>query len=886
MSMIRQLGHGLRQLLHGRAADRDAADEVQHYLEESAAEYERSGLSHAAALRAATIELGTVTGARERLRSSGWEYEVETFVADLRYALRRLRRSPWFTLTAAATLALGIGASTTVFSAISPILLEPLPFPHASRIVTIDDRNDEGVAMAATLGTFAELRARARSYETLAVADDWQPSLTGSGDPERLKGQRISADYFRVYDVAPAVGRAFGPRDEAQGGARVAMVSEALVRRRFGGDRSLLGQTIDLDGEPHTIIGIMPSSFANVVAPDAEVWSPLRDRVSGEFDGRAWGHHYKIIGRLAPTATVESAGAETVSIGHAPVAEFPRPKWADLANGLVVRSMQDDVTAPVRPSLIAIAGAVLILLGIAAVNVTNLLLVRGSQRRAELAMRTALGASRGRIVRQLLTESVVLAALGGALGFVVAHAGVRALIAVSPPGLPRAEAIRIDTRVFLFALALTVVIGVLVGLVPALGAASASARGRLHELGRRGSVAAGRSRSMLVVAEVALAVVLLAGAGLLYRSVSRLLSVAPGFDPGNVVTLQVVNAGRAAASDAERLQDLQLELEAVRRVPGVRSAAFTSQLPLSGDIDGYGIEAQSIPSSRGGEGGSALRYAVTPEYFDVMRIPLRAGRLLDATDRPGGPGSVVINESLARRLFGDRNPIGERIRFGPEIGDSARWDHVVGVVGDVKHYSLAARAPDAFYVVTGQWQWVDDVQTLVVRAAGEPAALVPALRRAVWSVDANHPIQRTRTMESFVAQSAASRRFVLLVIETFAVAALVLASVGLYGVIAGGVAERMREIGIRSALGAAPADIVGSIVGSALRVSAIGAIIGIPVALWSTRLLESMLFGISRLDAVTYGGVAALLAIVAMLAAWAPARRAAGVDPTAALRAE
>ena len=885
MTFFRSLRRGARALVRGRDNDREIADEVQSFVDEAADEYERGGMSRAAAVRAATIDVGTRTAAREEIRSFGWEHRIETVVADLRYALRRLQRSPGFTLIAATTFALGIGAATAIFSAISPILIQPLPFPEASRVVTLDDRNAMGAPMPVTFGTFAEIRARARSFERLAVADAWRPSISGAGDPEQLRGQRVTADYFSVYKVSPAVGRAFSSEDEVPGGARVVVLSDALVQRRFAG-RGVIGQTILLDGDPHTVVGIMPVSFFNAIAPGIELWAPLRDRATGDFNTREWGHHYKMIGRVAPGVSVESASREILKLAGAGVAEFPRPRWADFHGGLLVRPMQEDVTGPVRPSLLAIMGAVVLLLLIAAVNVTNLLLARGRQRRAELAMRAALGASRGRIVRQLLTESVVLAFLGGVCGLGLAHLGVDALIAASPAGLPRVDAIRIDARVFVFAMTLTALIGVVVGLAPSLGSARSSGADGLHHAGRSQIGGGARLRGALVVAEVSLAVVLLVSAGLLYRSVTRLMSVAPGFNPENVITLQVVSAANTFNSDTNRLRFFEQALSAVKQVPGVTTAAATSQLPLSGDIDGYGMEVQSIASTKGGAAGSAMRYAVSPEYFAAMGISLRAGRLIDVRDRPGAPKAIVINESLARRLFGTRNPIGERMHFGPELGNTQPWDYVVGVVGDVKHYSLAADAPDAFYIASGQWQWVDNVQTIVVRSANDPASLVPALKRAIWSVNANLPIQRVQTMDAFVSASAGSRRFVLLVIETFAVVAFVLAAIGLYGVIAGGVVERLREIGVRAAMGAAPSDIVLSVVGRAVALTGLGSLIGIPAALVATRLLQSMLFGVSRVDVVTYLGVISLLAIMAAFAAWAPARKAVGVDPTVALRAD
>lgn len=884
MSIWRQLTHGLRALTHRADADRDTTDEIRDYVDRAAAAHVARGLAPDAARRAAQLEIGNTTVVREQVRTSGWEHAIETTWGDVRYALRRLAGAPIFTITAVATLALGIGASTAVFSAVNPILLEPLPFPHADRLVTIDDRNAAGVPMPVTLGTYDELHARSRAFDELAAADQWQPTLAGDGTPERLSGQRITANYFSVFGAAPVVGRGFTTAEDQPGGPRVAVVSDALVARRFGGQRSIVGHTIQLDGDPYVIIGVMPSGFANVIAPTAEVWTPMQERSSGDLAARAWGHHYAMVGRLAAGTTIERASQEILDIGRAPTPSFARPPWANLTRGLLVRSLQDSVASRVKPALYAIVGAVLLLLAIAAVNITNLLLARGARRQSEFAVRVALGAGGGRLVRQLLTESVVLAACGGVLGVVVASVGVRALVAASPANLPRVDAIRVDSHVFIFALALTTIVGLIVGFVPALGAARAELTAGLQSGSRRATGGQTTGRNTLVVAEVALAIVLLVSAGLLFQSMRRLFSIAPGFDPSHVVTMQVVEAGHDIGGDTARLQFFEQAEAAVRHVPGVTQAAFTSSVPLSGDIDGYGY---ALPSTGRQQqtAGSALRVAVTPGYFATMRILLRRGRLLDATDRPGAPRSVLINESMARALFKGANPIGQRIQFGPDLG-SDRWEYVVGVVSDVKAYGLGAETPDAFYVAEGQWRWVDNVQSLVVRTTGDAAALVPAIKQAVWSVNSNHAIQRVATMDSYVAASAGQRRFALIAIEAFAGAALLLAAIGLYGVISGRVSERIREIGIRAALGATPAEIVRGVVGRGLALTAAGAALGLIGAFAASRLLESMLFRVSRIDPLTDVGVVLLLTAVALLASWAPARRAAGVDPTIALRAE
>lgn len=907
MSPWRTVTRGLRVLTHREAADRDATDEVSHYVELATAAHMARGLSPDAARRAAELEIGNSTVAREEVRAFGWENAVDTFVGDVRFALRRLRTNPGFTAVGAITLSLGIGATTAVFSAVNPILLQPLPYPHADQLVALSDRRDDGSPSAPTLGTYIELRARSRAFSALAASDKWLPSLTKTSEPERLVGQQVSANYFRTLGVSPVTGRDFIDTDDEAGASNVAILSDRLVQRRFGGDRSIVGRRIQLDDDEYLVIGIMPRGYANVVAPFTDVWSPLRTRAiralnagSGQanFNTRSWGHHYLIVGRLAPNVTADRAAREIESIGRASVPEFPRPRWADMSKGLLVHSLKDEVTGDTKPALFAIVGAVLLLLVIACVNVTNLLVARSAQRRGEFAMRAALGAARGRLVRQLLTESLVLALFGGVIGLAVAQVGVRALVALSPPGLPRVDVIGLNGPVFAFAFAATAIIGTVVGLVPALGAGRADLRAGSQAASR--GLAGGRAtaRGVLVVAEVALALVLLVSAGLLMRSLERLFGVSPGFNSSHLLTMRVIEAGPAYHADSARGAFFDQALDAVKHVPGVTAAAFTSQLPLSDDLDGYGYEFQARPTVKPGEDGSALRYAISSGYFAAMGIPLKRGRLFDDGDiaqgrnfelrraqHPSGE-SVVISESLARRAFGDGNPIGQRVRFGPEAGSSREWDIIVGVVGDVKQQSLAVAETDAFYVLADQWWWSDDVRSLVVRTTRDAASLAPDVKRAIWSVDANQPIQKVASMDALISASASQRRFAFIVIEAFAVAALLLAAVGLYGVISGGVAERVREIGIRTALGATSANIVRQVVGRGMMLVVAGVTIGIAGAIAASRLLESLLFGVSRVDPLTYVGVALLLGGVAVVASWAPARRASRIDPSITLRSD
>jgi predicted permease len=581
-----------------------------------------------------------------------------------------------------------------------------------------------------------------------------------------------------------------------------------------------------------------------------------------------------------------AARRELASIASQSVPEFPRVPWAAMDNGLLVRGLQDDITAAARPALLAIVAAAVVLLVIACVNVANLLLARSARRRAEFALRSALGAGGSRLVRQLLTESVMLAVTGGVLGFVVARIGVGALVALSPPGLPRVETIRVDAAAFGFGVILTTLVGVAVGLIPALSVSHADVRAGMHGASRTVAGGRGVARGALVVSEVALALVLLVGAGLLLRSLDQLFAVSPGIQPAHVLTMQVVDAGSRNRTDEERLAFYEQAVQAVRNVPGVAGAALTSQLPLSGDLDAYGYTFAAFPEKRPGEDGAAMRYGVTPDYFHVMGIRLLRGRLLDATDRRDAPESFVISQSLAHSAFGNTDPIGQHVRFGPESDGTRPWGTIVGVVGDVKQQSLASQNTAAFYVTSAQWRWVDPVQSLVVRTSGDAVALTNAVRRAVWEVDRNKPITRIATMEQLISRTASQQRFASVIYATFAIAALLLSAIGLYGVISGRVAERTREIGIRSALGATRGTIVRSVLANGLGLTAAGVAIGVAGASATSRLLEALLYGISRADLATYVGVVALLGVVAALACWVPARRAAAVDPVITLRGD
>ncbi|HEY7055913.1 MAG TPA: ABC transporter permease [Vicinamibacterales bacterium] len=874
MSLWRQLARGLRALIHQDDVDRDIGDEVQHYFDEATAARLAAGMSPADARRAARLDLGSMTSAREQLRSAGWERAIETGLLDVRYALRRLRASPAFTIVSAITLGLGVGATTAIFSAVNPILFEPLPYPDAGRLVTIWYRGADGSRADQAFGTYREVAQRSHLLAHVAVMKPWRPTLLALGEAERLDAQHVSAAYFRTLGAVPALGRDFDPADDGLNAPRTVVLSDALWRRRFAADRGILGRQITLDDEAFTVVGVMPRSFENVLAPSAELWSPLRYDMSL---GTAWGHHLRMIGRVRPGIPIQQATQELETIARHSIPEFPRVRWASLDRGFIVSSLYDDVTGSVRPGLLAALGAVILVLVVACVNVTNLLLARATERRGELAMRAALGASPGRLVRQMLTESVLLAILGGALG--VAAAGLQALIALGPADMPRALAIGLDREVFAFALAVSAITGLLVGVIPAIHGARSSLYAGLQDSSRR---AAGHqlTRRSLVVAEIALAFVLLVSAGLLLRSLQQLFAIDPGFDGSRVLTMQVQVSPRKFDKDAaERF--FGQALDAVRDVPDVAAAAWTSQLPLSGDDDEYGAHFEEDEAA---VGYNVFRYAVTPDYFETIGIPLKRGRLLDSRDRTGAPPSAVLSESLARRKFGALDPLGRRVHLGPTDRPSYT---IVGVVGDVKQASLAADSPDAVYISPAQSWFVDSALSLVVRARDEDAAaLAAAVKAAIRSIDGGQPILRVATMNDLLARTAAQRRFALTLFEAFGLVALVLAATGIYGVLAGSVTERTREIGVRTALGASRASILGLIGGQGLALSAVGVALGCVGAAAASRLLVTLLFGVTRLDPVTYIGVVALVLAVSAVACALPAWRAARVDPCVTLRAD
>jgi predicted permease len=879
MSLWRHTVRGLWALVNRSAADRDLGDELEHYFDEAAAELEKTGLSPREARRAARIELGNVAAVREQVRAYGWENVVDTTVADVRHGFRQLLRRPAYSIVAVLTLGLGIGASTTIFSVVNPILFEALPYPDAHRLMMVWDA--QGGRSDVTFGTYREAVTRSRTLQSMAVVGPFRPTLTGVSESERLEGQRVSADYFRVLGVSPALGRNLQAADDRPGAPFVALISDSLWRRWFSADRSIVGRQVLFEGVPVTVIGVMPATFENVLSPSAEVWFPMMYDATLPANGREWGHHLHMIVRLREGVQEEQARKELDAIARTPDAAFSRPSYAALPNGFITTRLQDDLSRPFRPALFAILGAVALLLTIACVNVTNLVLARGVERRNELTVRAALGASRLRLMRQLITEVVLLAIMGGLVGIALASLAVDLVMVLSPHELPRAAAIRVDGSVLMFAVALVTMIGLVVGIVPALY----GSRPDLRVNGRSTTDSRGRegARRTLVVVQLAFALVLLTGAGLLLRSLQHLLAMPPGFEPTNVLTLQVQTAGRRFRDPNATHQFFAATLEAVRGVPGVSIAGATSQLPLTGDQDVWGVQFESASPTTVNENRAAYRYAVAPGYFEAMGIPLRRGRLLNTQDGGDAPRVAVISESVAKRRLPGVDAIGQRLRIGASPG----WFTIVGIVGDVRQVSLAIDPPDAVYVTNQQWtQFADSARWLVVRGQSDPVALLPAIRAAIESVDRRQPIVRVATMDERVSASAAARRFALVLFQAFGLVSLVLASIGTYGLLSGSVTRRLREIAVRAVLGADRWSLLELVLRQGMFLTVVGILIGLGLAILASRFLETMLFGVSRLDAVTYVSVVVLLALTSAIACWMPAWRASRLDPNVVLRAD
>jgi putative ABC transport system permease protein len=804
---------------------------------------------------------------------------------DVRTALRALMTRPAFTLVAVLTLALGIGANTAVYTVVHGVLLDPLPYPDQRAVVVVNETSPQFPnPISVSWQNYVDWRDRSTTFQTIAAFRSLQMTLTGMGEAERIPARMVTSTLLPMLGVELPLGRPFAATDDAPGAAGVVMVSDRLWRRKFGASDDVLGRAIQLDQQSYVIVGILPARFE--LFQPADFYVPIAPWAATLPDDRGWHPGILPVARLGDGVSLEEARAEMEIISRQLEAEYPQFNRAVRA---LVRPLHEVMVQNVRPALLVLLGAVSLVLLIACGNVANLLLARAVGRQKEIAVRTAIGGSRARIVRLLVIESLVLSFVGGAAGVLVASWSVSALMTLVT-GLPRAGQIEINLPVLVFAMAISVLTGLVFGLVPALQATRFDLRDALNEEGRGSSSGARhhRMRNTLVVAEVALALVLLIGAGLMLRSFSALRNKAPGFDVSSVLIVDVPLSPTTYREDLPRTTAVERVVERVTTLPGVIGAAATTGLPMSGAGATIHFNIAGLPPQGPEEYRVAGYRAVTPEYFDVMGIPILRGRALDARDRQGAPLVAVINASMARQHFPDLDPIGQRFAVGTEADAETVFIEVVGVAGDVmQSFETGANAeyylPYAQYphpVLAGMYRNL----SLVTRAASEPTALTQAIRSAILEVDGDQPLVNIRTMEQAIGNTVAQPRLQTTLLIIFAVVAAALAIIGVYGVMAYAVSYRTQEIGVRMALGASHQDVVAMVVRQGILLTATGIAIGLGGAVMATRALESLLFNTEGLDPTTFGGAALLLGAASTLASYIPARRAARVAPIIALQ--
>jgi putative ABC transport system permease protein len=804
---------------------------------------------------------------------------MSTLLYDLRYGLRMLMKNPGFTFAALITLALGIASSTAIFSVIDGVLLHPLPYPDSAKVMVVDQtmRSTGARGGASAPANYIDWVAQNDVFSQMSASRGEQCSLSDGDRPERVRGTMTTSTMFPLFGVSPVLGRTLLPSDEQPGHNHVVVLSSELWAHRYGSDSNIIGRQILLNDEPYTVVGVMPPNFQ----PDSygELWIPSAfgvppNSIRPNVDPRPirGSNYLDVYARLKPGVTIEKARAEMDAIGHQLENQYPVD---NRDTGIRVTPLHEEAVGKIRPVLLLLFAAVGFLLFIGCANVANLLLARAATRSREISIRAAMGASRYRLIRQLLTESVMLAVIGGALGALLAAWAIPLLMSMAPPGLRNFKEVGLNGQVLAFSLGVSVITGILFGLVPALSSSSGNPADALKQ-GERGSTAGGsRRRAFLIATEVGLSLILLIGAGLMIKSFANLTKVDPGFNPDRLL---IFNVGASATADEDRqFQFFQQIVERVANVPGAQHVAAVSRLPFSG---GNSTRTFNRPGSTK-EDRADIRIA-TPDYFQTMGMPLVRGRNFTEHDTKGSALVAIINEQTAMEVFPGEDPIGQYIEnYGPKDEKL----QVVGVVGNVRHLALETAPRPELYQPLGQDMWPG--LFVAVRTAPEnPLTLLPAVQQAVWSVNKSVPLGNPRTMNDMIARTLLQKKFTMLLLSIFAAAALLLAAIGLYGVISYSVAQRTRELGIRIALGAQRSDVLRLILRQGMTLVAAGVIFGIAASLGLTRLIASLLYGISASDPTTFFFLSAALVFVAFIACWLPARRASAVDPIVALRAE
>jgi predicted permease len=881
MPTLSRMKNFFRNIFAKRRNDGDLDDEVHFYVDLLAEEKMRAGMNPEEARRTARIELGGIEQVKEQVREVRAGAWLDTVIQDLRYGARMLRKNPGFTAIAVLTLALGIGANTAIFSVVSAVILRPLPYANPQQLIVLRETTQSVGPHSPSYPDFLDWRKQSRSFSQMAAINNREFNLSGVAQPENISGYVVSANCLSMLGVRPFLGRDFLPSEDAPGTAPIVLLSYALWQSHLGADPSAVGKSITLDGRSFTIIGVLPPNIrllekTDILAPIG-VWAGDTDMTDrgdrGDMDA---------VGRLVSGASISQAQAEMDTIAANLRKEYPA---TNSGVGISMASLRDELVGDSRPPILVLFGAVVFVLLIACVNVANLFLVRGAARAREIAVRQACGASRQRLVRQMLTESFLLAFLGGGLGILFGALGIEGLRRLVSMDMLQGAIIGMDRSVLLFSGAMVVFVAIAFGLVPAWQASQPHVQETLKDGGRSSTASAAqhRLRGVLVMAETALALVLLVGAGLMMKSMYRLLQVDPGFRPERVLTMEI-NLRTAQYSKPEASSNFWRQvLDRVRALPGVDTAALGTVLPLSGNHNRGDITIEGLPTPDPGKFPHPDFHMVSPSYIDALSIPLLRGRNFTDADTDTASQVALINATMARRFWPNEDPTGKRFHFG-HPGSTEPWMEIIGVVGDTKLYGLSNPSRLELYLPLQQSHPND--MFLVLRSAIDPASLTPAVRDAVASIDKDQPVFNVNTMKQLVDASVATRHITLVLLGLFSGLALLLAAIGIYGVISYSVQQRTHEIGIRMALGAQRSDVLRLVVGQGVKLAALGIAIGIAAAFGLTRLMASLLFGVGAYDPVAFVTAAIILLLVAIAACYIPARRAIAVDPMVALRYE
>ena len=860
----------------------DLERELRAHLELEAEEQEEAHLTPEEARFAARRALGNPALIQEDTREAWGGMRLDRFVQDLRYGCRMLKRKPGFAAVAILTVALGIGANTSIFSVVDAVLLRPLPYRDADRLVsTVNVGKDSFLGLNVADFQYGTWRDHAGIFDGIAVYTGRQFTLTGGDEPERLKAQAATPGYLRTLGVAPSIGRELTAADASPRGGQVALISHPLWIRRFGGDASVTSKTMTLDGKPYSIAGVLPPGFEFPENPQASILIAISEPRAEPGNGT---YFYSVVARLKRGITSERAEADLALINRRLEAAYPKKFGGSRAGAQTrVRSLHDRLVGNVRPALLVLSGAVALVLLIVCVNISNLLLARAFGRQKEIALRIALGAARGRVLRQLLTEGMLLSFSGAAGGLAIAYGGVKLLRAIAPEGVPHINEAHISGSVLAFNLAIAILSGLIFGLAPMREASAGAPDAALKTSSRAGSPKHGRRENFLIVSETAVALILLAGAGLLMRTFAGLTAIAPGFKPDNLVTARLtLPYWKYATPDRQRAFREEL-LARIQNGPSVVAAGAIACLPYGGSLMTGALEIEGTPAPKPQENADdvAVNFA-DGDYFRSVGIPILQGRALDASDAAGRPAVAVVNEALARRFFPSASPVGARIRGAGVSG----WVEIVGVAGNTRQGGLTSEPRPEFFQPAAQSESGASAQTVTIRSTADPRVLIPWLQARIAELDKDLPVPEVETMRSKMAVLVASQRFVMRLLALFAAIAITLAAVGIYSVLVYSVERRAQEIGIRVALGAKRADILALVLGRVLRLSLAGSIVGIAGGLALTRYLESLLYGVTPHDPATLAGGCAVVVLVSLAAAYVPARRAVNRDAVASLRAE